>query len=225
MKNVTIDDIKANSAKFRSNLKHEVGFYDYSRIAKIPFRLESYIRTLNSRISDHIDSIILLYEAEHIIPAFGLIRSNFESLALLNRLSIAFRNSMDNQKLDESLDSDLATMALGLREKDYPVQAINILTQLKKMEKEWKGVMPIYESISEFVHPNYDGVIGSYSDFDHEQKKALLEPQYQSKSEIAIGALNFVNAQMTIAEFLSNYMIKNLKPFAAICELDLRKNS
>lgn len=39
-------------------------------------------------------------------------------------------------KSRRGIDKDLETMALGTREKDYPVQAINILTQLKKMDKE-----------------------------------------------------------------------------------------
>ncbi len=116
-------------------------------------------------------------------------------------------------------------MALGTREKDYPVQATNILTQLKKMDKEWKGLMSIYESISEFVHPNHDGVVGSYSDFDYDNSKATIGNQYHITSNVSISALSFVNAQFKIAEHLTNSITGKMKSFAAICELDLKQDS
>jgi hypothetical protein len=218
------EEIISIISEIKGNLKNEIGFYDQSSKAKIPFRLEVYITALSDRIIDHSEAILILYNQNKIIPAFGIIRSNFESLAVLNRITTSFTNSLEENKLDPELDNLLLSLTLGTREKENSIQAINVLTQLDKMDKQWKGIRFIYDSISEFVHPNCDGVIVSYSEIKTKLKSVQIKCQENSESTTAIAAYKFVPAQLKILHYFIDYITKNLRLFALICEDDIKSD-
>lgn len=209
-------------ASLDKDIKREIGFYDHSSVAKIPFRLEVYVHALSQRIINHSEAVVALYKQNLIIPAFGVIRSNFESLAVLNRIKSCFGKSLELNRLDPELDNLLESVTLGTREKGNPIQAINVLSQLDKMEREWKGIRLIYDTISEFVHPNCDGVIVSYSEIRPELGFSTIKPQENEGTETAIAAFRFVPAQLAILSYFVNYFNKNMALFAILCEEDIK---
>lgn len=216
-------EIKSKVKNIRKTLKSNVGFHDRSSNAKIPFRVEIFVNALSLRILEHIDAVVCLYDNNLFIPAFALIRSNFESLALLNVVASAVKKSLKENKLDQRLDKELESMSLGTREDGDTIQAINVITQLKKMDKKFKGIWTIYTSISEFVHPNHDGVIGGYSKIFPDEKRTAFEPQLSKTDKLTISSFDFTSTQLNLLEQFLNFIFHNFNDFTTLCEEDVEE--
>ena len=63
-------------------------------------------------------------------------------------------------------------------------KAKNILTLVQKLEKDYPQVKDFYSTICEFVHPNGDGVYGSYSYLDEDTQTILFCPQFTQDSPL-----------------------------------------
>ena len=66
--------------------------------------------------------------------------------------------------------------------KEY--RAKNILTLVQKLEIDYPQVKDIYSGMCEFVHPNGDGVCGSYSYLDEANHTVLFGPQFSQESSL-----------------------------------------
>jgi hypothetical protein len=114
------------------------------------------------RFSDFADTAIDLYEKDRIIPAFVITRALIENTAVLYWLLIKiqeFETNRDILALDEFLMKGLMGGKIELTD----VRSYNILTAVDHFDKKYTGTRNAYDRLSEFVHPNYSGVMGSYS--------------------------------------------------------------
>lgn len=148
----------------------KIHHFHYSHLSKIPFKAHSFMEVMNLRMIDFSESAELLIKNNHIIPSLPLIRALFENIAITNRVVASVEESLLNNKLDENFDELISKILFGTKiEEADEIPAINILTQIDKLDKNYSGLRKFYDSLSEFVHPNSDGVIGSYSEL-HEDK-------------------------------------------------------
>lgn len=216
-------EIKLRVKNIRKTLKSSVGFYERSNHTKIPFKVEIFVNALSLRILEHIDAVVCLYDKNLFIPAFALIRSNFESLALLNVVASGIEKSLKEDKLDERFKEELESISLGTREDGDTIKAINVITQLKKMDKKFKGIWAVYSSISEFVHPNYDGVLGGYSEIYYNEKRAGIEPHLSKTDKLTISSFGFTGEQLNILEQFTNFICHNLSGFTTLCEDNIKE--
>jgi len=156
------------------SLKTEfVNHFEHSKKAKIPYKVELLVEAMNCRMIDFCESIDLLIRHNNVIPTTLLIRSLFEMLAIIDRVNSGIDDSLNESKLSEKFDELIMKLLLGTRyDTDY--NAINILTQLEKINKKQDWVMKFYNDLSEFVHPNSDGVLGSYSELKENEHINLI---------------------------------------------------
>lgn len=110
-----------------------------------------------------------LHQQGHVLGARILLRSGFETTAILTYLNILMQ-----QVLDGTLDFHLfgektSLLLLGARNDDEMPVAINILTVLEKCDKRYPGLMKLYANLSESAHPNYQGLMRGYSRTDYEE--------------------------------------------------------
>ena len=110
--------------------------------------------------------ILILSKHQHLLGARILLRSAIETLATLIYL---------NQKMDAVIAWNLSFFAfddltmqllMGSRNRATSQIAINILTVLAKAEKKHPGLVSMHERLSESAHPNFDGVLYTYSASD-----------------------------------------------------------
>lgn len=156
-------EIQTKIEEIRLLLNDRIEHFEYSRKAKIPFKIHSFIEVMNLRMLDFCESSYLLINSNHIIPSLTLIRALFENVAVTYRISSAIDKSLQSNKLTEDFDDLITKISLGTRY-DSDVSAINIMTNIEKLDKKYNGINKFYEDLCEFVHPNWDGVEGSYSE-------------------------------------------------------------
>ena len=78
----------------------------------------------------------------------------------------------------------LNAMLVGSRNRKTPVDAINILTHLKKMDKSFEGILEHYDSLSELAHPNFAGVVNSYAQLGPGEFEMIVGRRSRLKSVI-----------------------------------------
>lgn len=124
-------------------------------------------QAIQYRMADTYRAIASLVAAKLLVPATFMVRSCFEILAILERFQDQTERVLeDDDTVAFNLFLNAATF--GSRKADAKVQAVNVLTHLRSMDKKKPGIIALYEDLSEIVHPNYGGVVGAYAQFNHE---------------------------------------------------------
>lgn len=103
---------------------------------------------------------------------------------------------MDGAVLDEHFHK----MLVGWKEKETPTfpQALNIMTALGHLEKSVPGVMASYDHLSEFAHPNWNGVAGLFSKIDQEALTTHFGRGLRNLKGNKAMAANLLNASLLL---------------------------
>ncbi|MFM2085032.1 MAG: hypothetical protein RLY95_1850 [Pseudomonadota bacterium] len=130
---------------------------------KSPYRSLVIRETLFWRMHDLGQQAHLLFSNGHLLGARILLRSALETLGIL-----IYLNQRTNAVISGSFsffEFSRLTMhlMLGSRNNSTSHPAINILTILQKAEKSHSGLVSLHERLSESAHPNFDGVLYTYS--------------------------------------------------------------
>ena len=99
----------------------------------------------------------------HLLASRILARSAIETLAVL-----AYSNYSMTQVAAGALDFkefSLRTQVLlaGSKNRTTPYEAVGILKMIDRLDNDFAGVRNIYDHLSEYVHPNYEGLAKAYS--------------------------------------------------------------
>lgn len=137
---------------------------------KAPFRSLVLRESVFWRLHDLLTQSYALFLAGHVLGARILLRSGFETLALL-----IYLNQMTAKVLDGSLNfhtfSDKTSqLLLGSRNQTTQHAAISIVTVLGHCDKRYPGLMKLYGDLSESAHPNYEGICIGYSTVDRDNQ-------------------------------------------------------
>lgn len=102
---------------------------------------------------------------------------------------------------------------------DSGVEAINILTAIDKLNKEYKNIRREYEFICEFAHPNLPGLLGSYGQLNRENNCASFsfEAQYKTLPKPAAYGLYLLSMSLLIFTNYYKKMEDILPKFREIC--------
>lgn len=186
----------------------------------VPFKVHSFLEIMNLRMLDFCEATDLLLKSNNVIPALSTLRVLFENIAISNRISIAVSKSIESNKLQENFDDLISKINLGTRYND-DLPAINILTQIEKLAKKYPDIEKFYEALSEFVHPNWDGVQGSYSELIENQAKTEIRKIITNSHEL----MNWINScfELCLSIHLDIYttLLEQLPEFTKICETDI----
>jgi hypothetical protein len=216
-----MEEIKALINEVRKLKVDNFPHRHYSTVAKIPFKVQSFAEIMNCRMLDFCESVDLLISNNHIIPSVSIIRGIFENLSITNRVLLSIRKSLEFNKLMDDSDELIMKIIYGTRYGE--TEAINILTQLDKLDKEYEGIRLFYDSLCEFVHPNWDGVEGSYSIL-HEEKGVtdVLKVITKDHEVFKFFKACFI-ACMKIYIDLINKIRYLLPDYAKLCEIAIQK--
>ena len=130
---------------------------------KVTYQCVCLRETLAWRFVDLIDQTWLLHKNKKALGARILLRSAFETLAMLIFLNQLINNVTQEKINFNDFRNTVYKLSIGSRNKSTDCQSINILTIFDKCEKEYKDFKWIYECLSEVAHPNYDGLRNFYS--------------------------------------------------------------
>jgi hypothetical protein len=134
---------------------------------KAPFRSWLLREAAFWRITDLLTQSYVLHDQGHALGARILLRSAFETLAVL-----IYLNQLIQQVLYANLDfhafaEKTSVLVLGSRDGSTTHQSLNIMTILNKCERRYPGIEGLYAALSESAHPNYEGLLAGYSKVNH----------------------------------------------------------
>ncbi len=209
--------------EMKIQLTNKVDHFHYSKIAKIPFKVHSFIEIMNLRMIDFSESAQTLLNNNQIVPAIPLIRSLFENVAITNRIVSAVKSSLQNNKLTDDFDNLITKIEFGTRYSE-DIVSINVLTQIDKLDKQFKGLRKHYDSLCEFTHPNWDGVEGSYSELDKINNCTYVQKTITKEHSLTIFFKTCFLLIISIFSGSAIWLRKNLPEFAELCESEISKN-
>lgn len=170
--------------------------------SKIPFKALSLRELLIHRVSELATPAVELFEQRRLIPGVILTRAVIETVALtfsLHKQIESYFRSYDADALDDFLMLSLMASRLP----DSAHQATNIITLVKHVEKKIPGFEQTYNSLSEYTHPNWAGVLGAFGEIDKEAFELLLGPNHRT-SALASGVSALSGALLTFHHFYND---------------------
>ena len=163
-----LEEAKRLSTELMRSLATLVYESDYTFNSRLPFKAASLRELLAHRMYDLSQSAISNLDKNAVVPAATLTRAGLETVAILyclNREMTNFFDSKDGGRINTFLMSSLT----GSRDDDAPIRSVNVLNSIDKVAKELPGFRQSYDNLSEYTHPNWSGLLGSYGTVDREQ--------------------------------------------------------
>lgn len=164
-----MDAIEQNLAEWRASLMPSIpiaGLLSRNASAykcKATFRCWVLREAAFWRITDLLTQSYALHRQEYGLGARILLRSGYETLAVL-----IYLNQLVGQVLEGKLNFHLfaqktTVLLLGSRDDSTRHKSLNIATILGKCDKRYPGLEKLYGALSESAHPNYQGMAEGYS--------------------------------------------------------------
>jgi hypothetical protein len=133
---------------------------------KAPWRALLLRESVAWRLHDLLDQSLLLSRQNHLLGARILLRSAFETLAVLIYLNRSVRAVIAGTLDFHEFSEKTSKLLLGSRNKTTNYEQVSILTVLTSADKRYPGLYESYEALSESAHPNCDGMLLGYSTSD-----------------------------------------------------------
>jgi hypothetical protein len=181
-----------------------------SHRSKLPFKATSIRELLIHRMSNLATSAIRSIEAGDVVPGSVLTRASVETVAVLFCLNQAVEQFLELRDV-ERIDSFLMSSLVGARWSGHPVQSINVLTLIDKVTKTIPAFRASYDNLSEYAHPNWSGLLGSYGLIDKENYELHLGKADNSAGLKA--ALSVLSGALLTFEHYYNLSADNLGEF------------
>ena len=180
------------------------GLFARNKIAhkwKAPFRSLSLRESVSWRAQDLLDQSLMLFDAGHLLGARILLRSAFETVAVLIYLNQQMRKVLDGSLDFHEFSDKTATLLLGSRDESTPHKSLNIVTILEKCDARYPGLMKFYAMLSESAHPNYEGTSVGYSDID----RTNYVISFSNKWQAMYGERHIQGIELCISVFHAEY--------------------
>jgi len=145
------------------------GLISRCRIAhkwKAPYRTIVVREALLWRMHDLGQQIVLLAESNHILGSRILLRSAIETLCLLIYLNHKTQSVLSGTLPFLEFEEISKQLLIGSKNGATSLTAVNVLTVLKQADKVHPGLSEMHQHLSESAHPNFDGVLLSYTETD-----------------------------------------------------------
>lgn len=154
---------------------------------KAPFRSMQLREVALWRFTDLLDQAVILQKVDHTLGARILLRSAFETLAMLVYLNQQMAKVLEKRLDFHAFSTNTEILLLGSKDGSTSWSAVNVLTVLDVCNTRYEGIRSMYDTLSESAHPNYGGMSAGYTEIDHEADtvvfKRLWSEMYASQFE------------------------------------------
>lgn len=175
--------------------------------SKLPFKALSLRELLIHRVSVLASPAVTLFEQGNYVAAAVLTRAVVESVAIvfaLHKQLRAFLETKDVHALDDFLMSSL----MASRWKDATYQAKSILKFVDHVDKQIPGFRITYDSLSEYAHPNWSGVLGAFGEIDQINHILVLGPS--ERTTVFASGVNALSGSLFTMQHFYNDMVEML---------------
>lgn len=211
---------------------------EYSWRAKYPFKVMWFVNAMTWRIYDMANAALTLMKQDSTIPSLCLVRACWENMVITYELKNLVQDCCEKRTIADNVDVTLMRLLFSNRfDKDdryvsaehyeisKPYKAKNILTLVQKLEKDFPPVKDFYSTICEFVHPNYDGVCGSYSHLDEGSQTVSFYPKFGRNSQLFPAFITTLTCSMDLFLRFIASIKENMADFTRLCENTLNSKT
>jgi hypothetical protein len=168
--NASVDETNIVVDRIRSLLVDRIETRDPTLGVSVAAYAGSYFQSHMRRALEFLDGGVAAYQNGQALVAATCARSVLESVVAVHDFSRRLIEILDEGDMPKALKfitgQAFATKLKHLHDEDGSNIATNILTQIKKLAKEFPELPVIYDQISELTHPNGLGAVGYFSDLD-----------------------------------------------------------
>lgn len=170
-----MDAIEQNLTDWKNSLLSSIpvgGLLSRNPVAykwKSSFRVWMLREAVSWRLHDLLTQSCALHQQGHSLGARILLRSGFETLAVLIYLNQLMQQVLEGELNFHLFGEKTATLLLGSRDGSTRHQSTNIVTILEKCDRQYPGIADLYGALSESAHPNYAGMVAGYSKINHDE--------------------------------------------------------
>ena len=221
-------------AELKTHCEESMFSRKYSWRAKHPFKVMSFVNAMTWRMYDMSCAAFTLFKQDKIIPALCLVRACWENMVATYELKELILNCCEKKILDSNADNILMRLLYSNRydkdsiyvgeefyEQFKEFRAKNILTLVQKLEKDYPRVKDIYSEMCEFVHPNGDGVCGSYSYLEESTHTVFFGPQFSHESSLLPAFITTLSYSMDLYIMFIVSIKESSVEFSQLCEIGL----
>lgn len=171
----SVTDIECDLANWKKSLLSSIplgGLLSRNPVAykwKAPFRVWMLREAAFWRLHDLMTQSLALHRQEFGLGARILLRSGFETLAMLIYLNQLMQQVLDGKLKFHDFGDKTSMLLLGSRNNAQVPRSLNIVTVLDKCDQRYPGLKALYAGLSESAHPNYEGLCVGYSKIDHNE--------------------------------------------------------
>ena len=225
-----MDEIKSLIKELESICVDNMAERYYSNTSEYPYKLMYFLNSLNLRMKECSESAVILLEQGFTLPALVLIRTMMENTALLYDAYKFVKTTIDSDEINKNTDFKLMQLLFanqyskeGCEPSDLEMRATRVGVLISQIDNEFPGWKGFYGNLCEFVHPNSDGVICSYSKLI-EKKGIFFKPQLTEEHCLYNAFLATLKLALVIYLEKAMYIIETIHTFTEISE-DYIKNS
>jgi len=192
---MTIDDSLQQARllvqRIEESLPTKVDAASLTLNSKLPFKALSVRETLIHRVSALASPALSLFEKGSLVAGIVLSRAVLETVAVTFALQREIDSFLSHKRV-QAFDEFLMACLVGSRWPDASTQARNVLTFIDHVDKQFKGFRSTYDSLCEYAHPNWSGVLGAFGSIDQQTHVLHLGPTDRSTFITGVTSLAMV---------------------------------
>lgn len=190
-----------------------------------------FLYSMTWRMYEFSDTALSLLKKLLIVPSLCLIRACWENMAVLFELYELVDETCKNNKITDEVDNTLMRLLLSNRfepdnrfiplevlKSSVPYRAKNIISLIKRVEKTYPDAKDFYSNLCEFVHPNGDGVVGSYSKLNREIDRTDFGPHLSENVSLYEAFLNTLSVSVSLFIDFEVRVEEMIPSFSKLCE-------
>jgi hypothetical protein len=179
---------------------------------KAPWRVILLRESVAWRLQDLLEQSYLLSTSGGLLGALILLRSAFETVAVLIYLNNSMRSVIAGNMNFHDFSEKTSQLLIGSRDKTTSHESINILTILKGADKRYPDLLHWYTALCEIAHPNYEGMLLGYSKADQANHVTTFENRWAE----LYGLTHESKLQACLNVFVSEYCEESIASFEAL---------
>jgi len=148
---------------------------------KAPWRALLLREAVAWRTQDLLEQSHTLHLSGALLGARILLRSAFETTAVLIYLNQSLRGIVAGKNNFHDFSDKTTRLLLGSRDKSTSITSINIVSILEKADARYPGLVDLYAALSESAHPNHEGLLRGYSDNDREKHTTHFNNKWKDR--------------------------------------------
>lgn|GEM_PF-7057571 len=189
---------------------------------KVAFKVLTFRESLSQRTLELCQGALDSIKSGNFLSGILLARASLECAAAFHFLTRKLRLCVENDSV-QKLDSVAMRLLLGTRWEDWEFQSYNVISMLEDADKEIPGILQQYKNLSEYCHPNYNGVAKLFSNHTR-LGEAEIGRYMTGTKEISLVAINALYLSLMTYEYCYNSSADYLPKIVELCARDLEQS-